>query len=328
MWALMRPLLFALSPERAHGVALRSLQAAGAFPPLRGLMGLLYRAPERPVEVLGLSFRNPIGLAAGWDKDAKALRGLPALGFGHVEIGTVTPRPQPGNPRPRVFRLSRERCLVNRRGFPSDGAVRVAARLARRPRGLVVGVNLGRNKDTPTERAHDDYAALLERFAPLADYLVVNVSSPNTPGLRDLQARGELEALLAGLVARRDTLDVRPPLLVKLSPDLAPAALDDALEAVHAARIDGIVATNTTLARDGLAIDEAGGASGLILQTRGLDVVRRIATLAPGLPLIAAGGVMGPDDVRRRLDVGASLVQVYTGLVFAGPGIVRRMARA
>lgn len=320
--------MFALDPERAHAVALRSLQLAGALPPLRGLMGLLYRAPERPVEVFGLRFRNAVGLAAGWDKDARGLRGLPALGFGHVEVGTVTLRPQAGNPRPRIFRFAKARCLVNRMGFPSEGADRVAARLQRRPPDTIVGVNIGKNKDTPNERALDDYGALLERFSPLADYLVVNVSSPNTEGLRDLQARAELEALLKGLVARRGELEARRPLLVKLSPDLSRDALHDALDAAVAAGVDGVVATNTTLARDGLDTDERGGASGAILRSRSLDVVRDIVRLAPTLPVVAAGGVMTPDDVSRRLDAGASLVQIYTGLVFGGPAVVKRMARA
>lgn len=328
MWPLVRPLLFALDPERAHAVALRLMQLAGAAPPLRGLLGLLYRAEERPVEVFHLRFRNALGLAAGWDKDGLALRGLPALGFGHVELGTVTPRPQPGNPRPRIFRFKPERCLVNRMGFPSRGADHLARRLVHRPPGLVVGVNLGKNKDTPNERALEDYAALLERFAPLSDYLVVNVSSPNTKGLRDLQARAELEALLSGLVRRRAALGSIRPLLVKLSPDLSDEGLEDAVGAALAAGIDGIVATNTTLARDGLATTEAGGASGAILSQRSLDVVARIVRLAPNLPVIAAGGVMSPDDARRRLDAGARLVQLYTGLVFGGPGIVKRIVRA
>ncbi len=330
MWPLIKPLMFALDPERAHGVALQAMRAAGAFPPLYGLMALMYRAGEKPIEAFGLRFRNAIGLAAGWDKDALALGGLGALGLSHVEVGTVTPRPQPGNERPRIFRFPKERCLVNRMGFPSRGADFVAARLAQRSRrgGLIVGVNLGKNKDTPNERALDDYGALLERFSPLCDYLVVNVSSPNTQGLRDLQARAELEALLGGLVARREGLADKRPLLVKLSPDLDDGALEDAVGAVLATRIDGIVATNTTLSRQGLVTDERGGASGEILRERALEVVTRIVRLAPGLPVIAAGGVMTPDDVRRRLDAGARLVQVYTGLVFGGPGIVKRMARA
>jgi len=328
MWPLIKPLLFALDPERAHALALRLLQVTGAVPPLRALVGLAYRAAEKPVTVFGLRFRNPIGLAAGWDKDGLALHGLPALGFGHVELGTVTPRPQPGNPKPRVFRLRADRALVNRMGFPSRGADFLAARLTRKPAGTIVGVNIGKNKDTPNGDALVDYASLLERFAPLADYLVVNVSSPNTQGLRDLQSRDQLEALLRGLVAKRTAIGSTTPLLVKLSPDLLDAALDDALGAALAAGLDGIVATNTTLARTGLTsplASEAGGASGALLSQRALAVVQHIARHSPTLPVIAAGGVMGTDDVRRRLDAGASLVQLYSGLVYAGPGLVKRI---
>lgn len=327
MWAVLRPLLFALEPERAHAVTVRLVQGVGALPPLRGLLGLAYRAGERPVEVFGLRFRNRLGLAAGWDKDGLAYRGLGALGLGHVELGTVTPRPQPGNAKPRVFRLKADRAVINRMGFPSRGADFLAARLASRPKGLVVGVNLGKNKDTPNERAADDYGALLERFAPLADYLVVNVSSPNTQGLRDLQARRELEGLLASLVARRAAIGSRVPLLVKLSPDLSDAALEDAVAA--AAGLDGIVATNTTLSRDGLGAgrDEAGGASGACLRQRSLEVVGKIARLTRQ-PIIAAGGVMDADDVQRRVDAGATLVQLFTGLVYGGPGLPRRIVKA
>lgn len=330
MWPLIKPLLFALDPERAHALALRMLQLSGAVPPLRALLGLLYQAPDKPTEVMGLRFRNPLGLAAGWDKDGLALRGLPALGLGHVELGTVTPRPQPGNAKPRIFRLKADHALINRMGFPSRGADFLAARLSSKPAGVIVGVNLGKNKHTPNADALADYASLLERFAPLADYLVVNVSSPNTQGLRDLQARAELEALLAGLVARRRELASGVPLLVKLSPDLSDAALDDAIGAALAAGLDGIVATNTTLARTGLTSPEAsetGGASGSLLSARALAVVGHIARVAPGLPLIAAGGVMSGDDAQRHLDAGAALVQVYTGLVYGGPGLVKRIVR-
>ena len=329
IWALVRPLLFALDPERAHTVAMHTLQVVGAVPPLRALLALAYRADARPVTAFGLTFRNPIGLAAGWDKDGLALRGLPALGFGHVELGTVTPLPQPGNPKPRVFRLTADRALINRMGFPSRGAEHLARRLQHKPSGLIVGVNLGKNKSTPNADALSDYASLLERFAPLADYLVVNVSSPNTQGLRDLQARNELEALLTGLVTKRRTLGSTTPLLVKLSPDLTSAALDDAIGAAISSGIDGIVATNTTLSRDGLTTPttEAGGASGACLSSRALAIVAHI-TRNTRLPVIAAGGVMTPDDATRRMDAGAALVQVYTGLIYAGPSFIKALVSA
>jgi dihydroorotate dehydrogenase len=342
MYALLRRLLFHLEPERAHALALGLVRAAGALPPSRWLLRALYGAPAaaRPVDVFGLRFPNAVGLAAGYDKDGLGWRGLGCLGFGHLELGTVTPLPQPGNPRPRVFRLPAERALVNRLGFPSRGAEFVARRLLRRRAGArggpLLGVNIGKNRDTPLAAAAADYVALLERFAPLADYLVVNVSSPNTVGLRRLQARATLEALLTALVAaRRPLVEGRAgalPLLVKLAPDLTDGELDDALDAVLAAGLDGVVATNTTLDRAGLrspAKDEAGGLSGAPLLARSTAVVRAIHARTGGrLPIVAVGGVAGPDDARAKLDAGASLVQVYTGLVYEGPGLVRRILQA
>ena len=257
LYPLLRPLLFRLEPERAHALSLLALELMGAVPPLRAMQRRLTPRVEDPVEALGLRFANRVGLAAGYDKDARALHGLAALGFGHLEVGTVTPRPQAGNPRPRVFRLVEDRSVINRLGFPSQGAPRVAARLRRRPAGVVVGVNLGKQRETPVEGALGDYLELLDTFAPLADYLTVNVSSPNTPGLRRLQSGEELAKLLAPLVRRRDELASapaaagapapRPPLLVKLSPDLAAEDLDEAVDAALAAGIDGFIATNTTL---------------------------------------------------------------------------------
>jgi len=329
IYDLIRPLLFRLDPEDAHRLVLHGLRALGAAPPLARLVRSLMTPRARPVEVAGLTFPSPIGLAAGWDKDGLAIDGLFALGFGHVEVGTVTPLPQPGNPRPRVFRLVEDEAIVNRMGFPSRGADHLAGRLeARRARstgGPIVGVNLGKNKATPNERASDDYVALVRRFAPLADYLVVNVSSPNTQGLRDLQERAALEALLREVVRARGA--ARPPLFVKLAPDLDEAALDRAVEAATHARIDGVVATNTTLARDGLrahAAHEAGGLSGAPLSARATSMVRAIVRRT-SLPIIASGGVMHADDVRAKLDAGASLVQVWTGFVYRGPGVVRHL---
>jgi dihydroorotate dehydrogenase len=331
----MRPLFFALDPERAHGLVISIFKTMGAVPPLAGLMSWLYRAPPRPVTLWGQTFANPVGLAAGWDKDGLALRGLHTLGFGHVELGTVTPRPQPGNDKPRVFRLREDKALINRMGFPSRGAEHLERRLAlRRNAALKVGVNLGRNKDTPNERAVDDYAALVSRFAGRCDYLVVNVSSPNTAGLRDLQHRDELSRLLTSLVRHRAGLAEdarRTPLLVKLSPDLSEGQLEEAVGAALDAGLDGIIATNTTLSRQGLGSplrEQAGGASGALLSERAQQVLERIVAHTDGrVPVIAAGGVMGPEDAKRRLEAGASLVQVYTGLVYAGPGLVKSIVR-
>jgi dihydroorotate dehydrogenase len=327
-----RSLLFRLDPEHAHGLTLGLLHLAGALPPIQATLRRVFAAPQKPLQVFGLTFSNPIGLAAGYDKDGLGWRGLACLGFGHIEVGTVTPRPQPGNPRPRLFRLPEQQALINRMGFPGRGALFVARRLGgARPPGLVLGVNLGKNKDTPLESAYEDYLALMEVFAPLADYLAINISSPNTVGLRRLQTRQALEALLVSLMRRRQELRGRLgrplPVLVKLAPDLTEAELDDALDALLNAGVDGVIAANTTLNRPGISSPlaaEAGGLSGAPLGELSLAMIRRIYTQTSGrLPIIGAGGVMSAADARARLDAGAILVQVYSGLVYAGPGLVQ-----
>ncbi len=334
----LRPLLFRLGPEPAHALSLTAMRLTGAVPPLGTVVrGTLRAKRAQPMEAFGLRFLNPLGLAAGYDKDGGGWRGMACLGFGHVEIGTVTPRAQPGNPRPRVFRLPAERSLINRLGFPSRGADQVARRLGGpRPAGLVVGGKNGKQKTTPLERAADDYETLMKRFAPLADYLAVNVSSPNTPELRQLQQREWLAPLVARLVARRNELAAglgrSLPLLVKLSPDLSDAELDDALDVLLAAGIDGVIATNTTVSRDGLQsplVREAGGLSGALLTTRSTAMVAAIVRRAGNrLPVVACGGVMSADDARAKLDAGARLVQLYTGLIYEGPGLVKRILEA
>ncbi len=333
VYRIIRPWLFRLDPETAHALTLSAVRWAGALPPVRRMLEAWFAAPACPVRAFGLTFRNPVGLAAGYDKDALAVRGLAALGFGHVEVGTVTPRPQAGNPRPRLFRLVEDAAVINRMGFPSQGAERLAARLrSLRRRGrlpVVVGVNLGKNKDTPLEEAARDYLALLRLFAPLADYLVLNISSPNTLGLRQLQGRQMLEELLREVQAFRMTLPASPPMLVKLAPDLSEAELNDALAALVTFGMDGVVLTNTTLERAELKSrlqGESGGLSGQPLQARSEAVLRRAVQILEGrLPIISVGGIMTPEDAVRRLEMGATLVQVYTGLVYAGPGLVRRI---
>ncbi len=331
MYEIVRPVLFRLDPERAHGLALSGLRLVGKLPPLCALLRKWWGAGAHPVRLWGLTFRNPVGLAAGYDKDALAWRGLACLGFGHLEVGTVTPLPQPGNPRPRLFRLPEQRALLNRMGFPGRGADFVARRLAGpRPPDLVLGVNLGKNKATPNDRAAEDYRALVRTFAPLADYLALNVSSPNTAGLRRLQARQALADLLKTVLAERDAVR-RVPLLVKLSPDLSPQQLDDALDALLAAGVDGVIATNTTVAREGLPARwqrEPGGVSGAPLAARSTAFIRTIHRRAPQLPIIGVGGIMTPADARAKLDAGATLVQVLTGLVYAGPSLPRRIVAA
>jgi dihydroorotate dehydrogenase len=335
LYGLARKLLFNLDPETAHHLALGWIGRAGRVPAMWSAIARQCCFPEaRPVEVLGLRFPNRIGLAAGYDKDGESWQGLAALGFGHIEIGTITPDPQPGNPRPRVFRLVEERSLINRMGFPGKGAVYVSSQLGgERPGGVILGANLGKQKSTPLEEAAHDYAELIDVFAPLADYLTVNISSPNTPGLRRLQERDFLEDLLRSLVSRRqevaDRIGRPVPLLVKLAPDLDDVQLDTAVEALLSTGIDGVIATNTTISRDDVRsplAGEEGGLSGALLSTRSTGIIRAIHRRAGGrLPIIGAGGIMGPDDAAAKLDAGATLLQIYTGLVYEGPGIVRRI---
>lgn len=341
MYSLLRPLLFSLDPETAHALTLYALRSTQYFP----LLKKIYNVPSKPVQAFGLTFKNPIGLAAGYDKDGVALRGLAALGFGHIEVGTVTPAPQAGNPRPRVFRLLEDEAVVNRMGFPSRGAKYVSRRLLR-PFGarndMILGVNLGKNKDTPLEEASKDYIALMKVFASLADYLTINISSPNTVGLRRLQNREMLEDLLTEVTrARRDfTLTPSPspegrgrftPILVKISPDMTEEELEDAIGVILDNKMDGIIATNTTLSREGLRSTfkgETGGLSGSPLKGRSEAVLSRVVKLVNGrIPIVSVGGIMSPDDAKKRLALGASLVQVYTGLVYRGPGFVKQIVK-
>lgn len=340
LYPLSRAVMFRLEPEVAHRVALEAIARAGRTPGLRAALAARFRsAAGQPVEAFGVRFPNRVGLAAGWDKDGRAWRGLAALGFGHVEVGTVTPEPQPGNPKPRVFRLAEHHSLINRMGFPGDGAAVVARRLqgSDRPHGMVLGVNIGKQKTTPLADASHDYEELVDVFAPLADYLAVNISSPNTPGLRQLQEPAFLAALLGAVAARRDEvagrIGRRVPVLVKLAPDLDEHQLRTAVDAIQEAGMDGVIATNTTLARDAVAGDaraaEDGGLSGAALTARATEVVAAIrAHAGSALPIVGVGGIMTPADARARLDAGATLLQIYTGFIYEGPGVVRRIVDA
>jgi dihydroorotate dehydrogenase len=336
MYALFRSLLFYLDPEVAHGLTLNLIRLVGGVPPLRSLVREWFAAPALPVQAFGLSFRNPVGLAGGYDKDGLGWRGLACLGLGHIEIGTITPLPQPGNPKPRIFRLVEDEALINRMGFPGRGAQFVARQL-HKPRlgGTVLGVNIGKNKDTPLEEAANDYLQLMRTFASLADYLAVNVSSPNTVGLRRLQGRQQLEALLSALAQERKNLVEehilqKPiPVLVKLAPDLSAEELEDALQAILANAMDGVIATNTTLRREGLRSPkekETGGLSGAPLFDQSLEMVRQIHRRTQGkLPIIGVGGIASANSARLMLEAGATLVQIYTGLVYRGPGLVKEI---
>lgn len=330
MYPFFRSLLFRLDPETAHHLTLQALRLAGNFPLSNWFLRQLYKVPEKTVQAFGLTFKNPVGLAAGYDKDAVAIRGLSALGFGHIEVGTVTLKPQPGNPKPRIFRLPEDEAVINRMGFPGKGADYASRQLsAVGKRSTVIGVNLGKNKDTPLEEAAGDYIALMQIFAPLADYLTINISSPNTVGLRRLQGREMLEGLLGAIEQERQTSKVNRPILVKIAPDLTDEELDDAIGVILEQGMDGVIAANTTLSREGLRSKhqwETGGLSGSPLRGRSEAVLRQVVRLADGkVPVVSAGGIMNPDDARKRLALGASLVQVYTGLIYRGPGLVREI---
>ena len=335
---LFRVVLRRVPAEAAHRAGFWLIRVLGSAAAVPGVAAVLRRwlGPRDPVlrvRALGLEFPGPLGLAAGFDKDARGVAGLSALGFGFVEVGTVTARAQPGNPRPRMFRLPADRALVNRMGFNNEGAGAAAARLRRRT-GAIVGVNIGKTKTVPDEEAARDYAASARAVAGVADYVVVNVSSPNTPGLRDLQATGRLKPVL---VAVREALDAaadhRVPLLVKIAPDLADADVDAIADLALELGLDGIVATNTTVSRHGLASSPAevaaagaGGLSGAPLRGRALAVLRRLrARAGDRLVLIAAGGIETGDDAWERLAAGATLVQAYTGFIYGGPLWPRRV---
>ncbi|MGH8150382.1 MAG: quinone-dependent dihydroorotate dehydrogenase [Steroidobacteraceae bacterium] len=333
MYSALQPLISRLDAERAHRWTLRLLNAAHR-------LGVLELAPPRaagtPVEVLGLRFPNRVGLAAGFDKNAACIDALGMLGFGSVEVGTVTPKPQAGNPRPRVFRLRPAEAVINRMGFPNEGVAAVCARLRLRRFGGVCGVNIGKNAATPLERAPEDYAACLEAVYPYADYVAVNISSPNTVGLRELQQESRLRPLLERLLEARSRLAAehgrRVPLLVKLSPDLSDDDLAAVVAVVDALEVDGVIATNTTIRRaevEGLpGAQEAGGLSGAPLLESAMATVRKVrAQLKPGIALIGVGGIRSVADARAMLAAGADLIQLYTGLVYQGPRLVRALAR-
>ncbi|MBX7190408.1 MAG: quinone-dependent dihydroorotate dehydrogenase [Sandaracinaceae bacterium] len=341
---LLRPLLFTLPAETAHHVAFGGLRVIEALPGAARLAHaiLSVRDPALEVEALGLRFPTPIGLAAGFDKDAVAMHALLALGFGFVEVGTLTAHPQPGNPKPRMFRLPADRALLNRLGFNNGGSAAAVPRLSRRdPRLGVIGVNIGKSKITAEEDAAEDYATSATRVAPHADYLVVNVSSPNTPGLRNLQAVEKLEPILRAVArASEAACDAAgrsraPALLVKIAPDLADDDVDACAELVIALRLGGVVATNTTIRRDGLVSDAAyvaslgaGGVSGAPVRARSLEVLQRLRKkLSREIAIISVGGIETVEHARERMASGATLLQLYTGFIYGGPRTPVTLAR-
>lgn len=327
LYPVFSPFLFAVDPERSHRLAIEALKATGRLP--------LRRLPGAPVELMGLGFPNRLGLAAGFDKSAEAVDGLGLMGFGFIEVGTVTLRPQTGQIRPRVFRIPKSHALINRMGFPNDGAAVVAKRLGRRRYRGVVGVNIGKNADTPLDRAIDDYIGCLRAVHQVSDYVAVNISSPNTHALRELHASEKLEPLLTGLLAERDarvrTTNRHLPIVLKISPDLDIGTLEAVARVAKALPIDGIIATNTTVGRKGLpesAATEAGGLSGAPLHQVSVRTIATLRkTLGPAFPIIGAGGIDSPAKAAAMRAAGADLLQLYTGLVFKGPALVSCLIR-
>jgi dihydroorotate dehydrogenase len=333
LYRAVRPLLFALDPETAHGLSLKSLDVLVRL----GAASLLASpAPRLPVRVMGLDFPNPVGLAAGLDKNGEHIDGLSALGFGFLEVGAVTPRPQLGNPKPRLFRIPEAEALINRLGFNNRGVDVLAENLRRSRYRGVLGVNVGKNFDTPNERAADDYVACLRHVYPYASFVTANVSSPNTKDLRSLQQPGGLDALLAALTAERDRLakqyGKRVPLAVKVAPDLDEPGIEAIADRVAARGIDAVIATNTTVSRQGVghlpASREQGGLSGAPLKALATAVVAKLRRALPAsVAIIGVGGIASAADAREKLDAGANLVQLYTALVYRGPGLVGEIVR-
>ena len=340
---LIKPILFSIDPEKIHHYVFNLLKTAFRLPGAEAAARKLYclNDPRLKRRVFGIDFPNPVGLAAGFDKNALLFNELAALGFGFIETGTLTPRPQPGNPLPRLFRLPKDEALINRMGFNNDGMKAAAKRLRRKKPGFIIGGNIGKNKTTPNEDAVKDYLLCFHELYDHVDYFVVNVSSPNTPGLRELQEKGPLTAILrslkdAGAVLSTDSGNVPKPILLKIAPDLSNSQLDDIIEIVKATGTDGIIAANTTISREGLQSSDqelsavgAGGLSGRPLASRATQVISYLVEKSGNaFPVIGVGGIHSPQDALEKLAAGASLVQIYTGFIYEGPGLVKRINKA
>ncbi len=335
--AIIRPILFTLSPERAHHFTVSFFKFLYKIPGTRSLLKGMYGKdnPKLHRELFGLKFKNPVGLAAGFDKDAKAIDEFAALGFGFIEIGTLTPKGQPGNPQPRLFRLPKDGGLINRMGFNNQGVDVAIKRLKSRKTDVIVGGNIGKNKITPNDQAKDDYLYALEALHDYVDYFVVNVSSPNTPNLRELQEKEPLKELLASLKQRNSMFKKPKPILLKIAPDLTNEQLDDIIEIVQEVKLDGLIATNTTISREGLntsteRLDKIGngGLSGQPVKSRSTEVIRYIHSKSEGsFPIIGVGGIHSAEDALEKLEAGASLVQLYTGFIYEGPTLIKKINR-
>ncbi len=337
MYKLLKPFLFLLNPESAHAFTTRLLRITLKIPLGKGLINLFfnYQLPALEKELFGIKFKNPVGLAAGFDKNAELIDDFSNLGFGFIEIGTITPKAQHGNDQPRLFRLKKDRALINRMGFNNDGVEAAVERLKKRKSNVIVGGNIGKNKVTSNENAKDDYLKCFHALKDHVDYFVVNVSSPNTPGLRELQEKEPLKALLASLLEENLNSEANKPILLKIAPDLEEPQLDDILEITSELNLDGLIISNTTIDRTGLKTSDAnleqignGGLSGAPVLKKSNQVLRYIREKNSKVPIIAVGGIMSPQDALSKIEAGADLVQIYTGLVYEGPGLVKRINKA
>ena len=333
MYSLLRKALFVTDPETAHGLALEGLRLGHGV----GATGLLCKSERQPVSVMGLEFPNPVGMAAGMDKNGDYVDALGSVGFGFIEVGTVTPRPQPGNPKPRVFRIEKAEAMINRLGFNNKGVDHLVQQVCKRTFKGVLGINIGKNFDTPNDRAIDDYLIGLEKVYPFADYITINVSSPNTKNLRDLQDAEQLSGLLATLNSRRlelaDEHGIRVPLVVKVAPDLEDRQIPEIAEVVVACEFDGLIASNTTISRDKVTgmrhANEQGGLSGAPVKERANHVLAAFRhALPPEIALIGTGGITDGADAAEKIQLGADLVQFYTGFVYRGPDLVSNCLKA
>ncbi len=335
---IFRPFLFLFDPEAIHHFTFRFLKIVFQIPGVKNLVSGYFsiKQPSLRRKVFGIEFENPVGLAAGFDKDAKLIDELACFGFGFIEIGTITPNPQAGNDKPRLFRLPADGGIINRMGFNNEGAIAAVERLKKRKSKIIVGGNIGKNKSTPNEQAIDDYASCFETLYPYVDYFVVNVSSPNTPGLRELQEKEPLRKLLSYVKSLSLSKEKPKPILLKIAPDLSNEQLDDVVEILKETKTDGIIATNTTISRENLVTDKnqiekigPGGLSGKPLAKRSTEVIQYLRIkLGKDFPIIGVGGIMSPADALEKIEAGADLVQIYTGFIYEGPGVVGRINKA
>ena len=331
--SIIRPLLFLFDPEKVHQFTFRWLKFVNKIPFVPALLRVRYRLRDKYLEreVFGIKFPNPVGLAAGLDKNAELFSELSSLGFGFIEIGTVTPKPQPGNPPKRLFRLVEDEGIINRMGFNNEGVEAIVARL-KKNKNVIIGGNIGKNKWTENDKAHEDYLYCFEYLAPYVDYFVVNVSSPNTPNLRSLQEKEPLQKLLTLLQEANGKLPKSKPILLKIAPDLTNEQLMDIIDIVEQTHIAGVIATNTTITREGLTSEkkaETGGLSGRPLTQRSTEVIRFLAEKSQHrFPIIGVGGIHTPEDALEKLRAGASLVQIFTGFIYEGPSLIKRINKA